>query len=68
LGIVEKFDNWGGIEMIVSGDKHIPMNVSAAADAGFMRELQRSDPERYQRLIRNMEKSLGAQKSLSNAA
>jgi len=36
--------------MMFSGDKRIPMNVSAEADAAFMRELQRSDPERYNRL------------------
>ena len=35
------------------------MNVSKAADAAFMRELQRTDPARYARLIRAMEREAG---------
>jgi len=37
------------------------MNVSKAADAQFMRELQRTDPERYRNLVRNMERAAGKQ-------
>jgi len=35
------------------------MNVSKAADAAFLRELQRTDPQRYQNLVRNMQKAAG---------
>ena len=30
------------------------MNVSTQADKAFMAELQRNDPQRYDRLIKNM--------------
>ena len=36
------------------------MNVSKEADAAFMRELERTDPQRYENLIRNMRLAAGA--------
>jgi hypothetical protein len=33
----------------------LTMNVSAEADAAFMRELEREDAERYQRLVKNIQ-------------
>jgi hypothetical protein len=37
------------------------MNVSPQADAAFMRELERTDPERYTNLQRNMRRSVRAE-------
>jgi hypothetical protein len=34
-------------------------NVSEEADRAFLRELERTDPERYHRLLKNMYRSLG---------
>ena len=34
------------------------MNVSKKADATFMRELERTDPRRYENLQRNMRRSI----------
>jgi len=39
---------------IASGAK-LPMNVSAEADAAFMRELQREDSQGYDRLMKNIQ-------------
>jgi len=36
------------------------MNVSKEADAAFMRELERTDPQRYENLMRNMRLAAGA--------
>ena len=35
------------------------MNVSREADAAFIIELKRTNPERYQNLLRNMEREAG---------
>jgi hypothetical protein len=39
---------------IDSGAK-LPMNVTPEADAAFMRELQREDSQRYDRLMKNIQ-------------
>lgn len=39
---------------IDSGAK-LSMNVSSEADAAFMRELQREDSQRYERLVKNIQ-------------
>jgi len=41
------------------------MNVSKEADAGFMAELERTDPERYRKLIHNMLKEATRLRRLS---
>lgn len=42
-----------------SGDRHIPaMNVAKEADADYMRLLQKEDPARYERLMKNMRQSV----------
>ena len=40
------------------------MNVSPEADAAFMRDLQRNDPERYRRLTDNIQKRYFAAQEL----
>ncbi|HTZ49181.1 MAG TPA: hypothetical protein VMH20_16435 [Verrucomicrobiae bacterium] len=42
------------------------MNVSAKADQQFMRELQRTDPQRYHNLIRNMQHAAARQSAQKN--
>jgi len=37
------------------------MNVSTKADRAFLEELKRTDPQRYARLARNMEREAGRQ-------
>jgi len=39
------------------------MNVSDKADAAFMRELERTDPQRYANLQRNMRLSIPVENS-----
>jgi hypothetical protein len=43
------------------------MNVSKEADAGFMRELKRLDPARYNRLLDNMRREAYRNKSKPTA-
>ena len=42
------------------GKCNFRMNVSAGADAAFMREVGRTDPARHSRLLKNMRLSAGA--------
>lgn len=43
-----------------AGAPQMSPNVSKEADAAFMRELERTDPARYSRLLKNMRLSVGA--------
>jgi len=43
------------VQQHINSGAKLQMNVSAEADAAFMRELQRDDSQRYDRLIKNLQ-------------